>query len=200
MFRLLVRRRVLWAVPVSAAVLLYAYPSRQQVHPVLSSPAAIPLRPVILSPSEHNRSFRALLQSHVVEPILIAKRFIYLLFLFAPVILSSPMLLVGRIDKKGDRWGAVWWYGLLVSRMEAAGPTFIKVCLVSFFCMSAEHHCSCLNGPLLVPISSQHFSVRNSAPCTRKAPLTLLPTQRTSSRLYSSVHSTRYSNPLTRIP
>jgi aarF domain-containing kinase len=39
------------------------------------------------------------------------------------------MLLVGRPERllKGDRWGAVWWYGLLVSRMEAAGPTFIKV-------------------------------------------------------------------------
>ncbi|KAJ3516360.1 hypothetical protein NLJ89_g1175 [Agrocybe chaxingu] len=39
------------------------------------------------------------------------------------------MLLVGKADKAlaGDRWGAVWWYGLLVSRMQAAGPTFIKL-------------------------------------------------------------------------
>ncbi|GLB35914.1 putative ABC1 family protein [Lyophyllum shimeji] len=39
------------------------------------------------------------------------------------------MLLVGKPEKKyqGDRWGAVWWYGLLVRKMEAAGPTFIKL-------------------------------------------------------------------------
>ena len=49
--------------------------------------------------------------------------------LFVPVIVMIPMLLVGASEAKlqGDRWGAVWWYGLLVSRMEAAGPTFIKV-------------------------------------------------------------------------
>ncbi|PPQ63785.1 hypothetical protein CVT24_004327 [Panaeolus cyanescens] len=39
------------------------------------------------------------------------------------------MILVGKPSKRlrGDTWGAVWWYGLLVSRMEAAGPTFIKL-------------------------------------------------------------------------
>ena len=38
------------------------------------------------------------------------------------------MLLVGKPRKRyhGDGWGAIWWYDLLVSRMEAAGPTFIK--------------------------------------------------------------------------
>ncbi|KAJ3573045.1 hypothetical protein NP233_g2673 [Leucocoprinus birnbaumii] len=70
-----------------------------------------------------------LLRDHIWEPILTAKRFIYLFILFAPVIITSPMLLIGKIEKKlkGDRWGAVWWYGLLVRQMEAAGPTFIKL-------------------------------------------------------------------------
>ncbi|KAG6827055.1 hypothetical protein H0H92_013372 [Tricholoma furcatifolium] len=42
---------------------------------------------------------------------------------------NTPMLIVGRPEKKyrGDRWGAVWWYGFLVDKMEAAGPTFIKL-------------------------------------------------------------------------
>ncbi|PFH54886.1 hypothetical protein AMATHDRAFT_169702 [Amanita thiersii Skay4041] len=46
-----------------------------------------------------------------------------------PVIVSTPMLLVGKPEKKykGDRWGAVWWYSLLVRQMAAAGPTFIKL-------------------------------------------------------------------------
>ena len=39
------------------------------------------------------------------------------------------MLLVGSPapELQGDRWGAVWWYDLLVLQMERSGPTFIKV-------------------------------------------------------------------------
>lgn len=133
------RRHVLWAVPLSAGAALYAL-NRPQPPSVLASPAVIPLRPSIFSPSEAHRSLsaalRALLRDRIWEPVLTARRFLYLLFLFAPVILTSPMLLIGKPDKalNGDRWGAVWWYGLLVSRMEAAGPTFVKVrnCITSF--------------------------------------------------------------------
>ncbi|KAG6862132.1 hypothetical protein C0995_004214 [Termitomyces sp. Mi166 len=72
---------------------------------------------------------RGFLRSKIWEPLLAAKRFIYLFALFIPVLLCSSMLLIGKPKKKyrGDRWGAVWWYGFLVSRMEAAGPTFIKL-------------------------------------------------------------------------
>ncbi|KAF8167662.1 hypothetical protein B0H34DRAFT_644992 [Crassisporium funariophilum] len=138
--RFSLRRSVLYAVPVAAGLTLYFAP-----HPipfstsVLSSPTLIPcstpalLHPTILSPSDSRRSLTstlaALLRDNIWEPILTAKRFIYLFFLFVPVILSSPMLLVGVSEKrlKGDRWGAVWWYAFLVKRMEAAGPTFIKL-------------------------------------------------------------------------
>ncbi|XP_006457057.1 hypothetical protein AGABI2DRAFT_146704 [Agaricus bisporus var. bisporus H97] len=70
-----------------------------------------------------------LLCDHVWEPILTAKRFIHLFALFVPVIVTSPMLLVGHPEKllKGDRWGAVWWYRPLVRQMAAAGPTSIKL-------------------------------------------------------------------------
>ena len=135
---LVLRRHARWAVPLSAGLAL-CYVPRSSHAPlaVLASPTLIPAAPprtVILSPSEAHLSLTAtlrnVLQNTIVEPILTAKRFVYLLFLFAPVFLASPMLLVGTPDKalKGDRWGAVWWYGLLVSRMEAAGPTFIKAC------------------------------------------------------------------------
>lgn len=86
-----------------------------------SQPALIPARasePVIVP--------RLTVVGRVWEYVLTAKRFIYLCFLFIPVLISSPMILVGK-NLRGDRWGAIWWYGLLVSRMEAAGPTFIKV-------------------------------------------------------------------------
>ncbi|SNX84075.1 related to aminoglycoside acetyltransferase regulator from P. stuartii [Melanopsichium pennsylvanicum] len=76
----------------------------------------------------------------IIEPFGTARRFLYLLILFLPVIIASPMLLVGarrekgqmrgrkvRKDEEGDRWGAVWWYSFLVKQMERAGPTFIKL-------------------------------------------------------------------------
>lgn len=76
----------------------------------------------------------------IIEPLGTARRFLYLLILFAPVILTAPMLLVGsrrekgrrrgrkvRKDEAGDRWGAIWWYSFLVKQMERAGPTFIKL-------------------------------------------------------------------------
>lgn len=81
----------------------------------------------------------------IFEPIGTAKRFIVLFSLFFPVLLTIPMLFVGRKGaattqkRKGsngddyvskneeDRWGAIWWYGFLVKQMERAGPTFIKV-------------------------------------------------------------------------
>ncbi|KAF9040455.1 ABC1-domain-containing protein [Hymenopellis radicata] len=46
-----------------------------------------------------------------------------------PVLLSTPMLLIGKPEKRlgGDRWGAVWWYDYLVTKMQQAGPTFIKL-------------------------------------------------------------------------
>ena len=88
---------------------------------------------MISSPAEPHISIGSqmlhLIQEYVWEPILTARRFIHLFYLFVPVFATIPMLLVGRPEKEleGDRWGAVWWYGLLVSRMQAAGPTFIKV-------------------------------------------------------------------------
>ncbi|KAF8913103.1 hypothetical protein CPB84DRAFT_1760349 [Gymnopilus junonius] len=134
---LALRRHARWAVPLSAGLTLYCVPRNTRTPlSLLSSPSVIPPPPprtLILSPSESHltlaAALRNLVQHNVIEPVLTARRFLYLLFLFAPVFLASPMLLVGRPDKalKGDRWGAVWWYGLLVSRMEAAGPTFIKL-------------------------------------------------------------------------
>ncbi|CDW98824.1 hypothetical protein, partial [Sporisorium scitamineum] len=76
----------------------------------------------------------------IIEPFGTGQRFLYLVVLFLPVILTAPMLLVGsrrekgrrrgrrvRKDEEGDRWGATWWYSFLVKQMERAGPTFIKL-------------------------------------------------------------------------
>lgn len=144
--RFSLRRNALWLIPLAGGFSLYFAPRPKSLFPtIFSSPTLIPcpspttstnepLTPTIFSPSESDRSIArrivALLRDHVWEPVLTAKRFIYLFALFMPVIICSPMLLIGKPEKRyrGDRWGAIWWYELLVNRMEAAGPTFIKVC------------------------------------------------------------------------
>ncbi|KAI0361436.1 ABC1-domain-containing protein [Trametes cingulata] len=88
---------------------------------------------MIMSPSESDRSLLgrilAFIRERLIEPILTAKRFVYLCCVFVPVLLAAPMLLVGQPEEHlgGDRWGAVWWYGFLTSQMQRAGPTFIKL-------------------------------------------------------------------------
>ncbi|KIK70717.1 hypothetical protein GYMLUDRAFT_65930 [Collybiopsis luxurians FD-317 M1] len=136
------KRRALWLIPASVGLALYLTPHQKSLIPTLiSSPALIPCRsedcqdrrPLILSPFEDDLSIKSrilcLLRDKIWEPILTAKRFISLCFIFFPVIITSPMLLIGKPRKKykGEGWGAIWWYNFLASRMEAAGPTFIKL-------------------------------------------------------------------------
>lgn len=136
----------LWFAPIIGGVVVYLSPDpRLHLPSVFSSPTLIPCpesrdnarrfsdQDMICSPAEPQRSlsFRIIgfLQDFIWEPILTTRRFIHLFCLFVPVIITMPMLLVGSPDKQlqGDRWGAVWWYNFLVKRMQAAGPTFIKV-------------------------------------------------------------------------
>lgn len=138
--------RTLWVVPIIGGVAAYLSPGpRLHLPSVFSSPTLIPCperrdnarrfteQDMIGSPAEpqHSLCYRiiGILKDYVWEPILTARRFIYLFYLFVPVIITIPMLLVGSPDVQlqGDRWGAVWWYDYLVKRMQAAGPTFTKV-------------------------------------------------------------------------
>ena len=135
-------RRLLLLVPFAGGVALYL--DRKPASPVpalLSSPTIIPKRnpralPAdtlhpISSPSEPSILDRIiiLLRERIYEPLLTSLRFVHLFTIFMPVIITSPMLLVGVPERKsgGERWGAVWWYGFLVRQMQRAGPTFIKV-------------------------------------------------------------------------
>lgn len=78
----------------------------------------------------------SLLFLYLIEPVLVFKRFLVLVFIFAPVILALPLLLIGKHkvwkdrngrSVKGERYGALLWYKVLVSQMERAGPTFVKL-------------------------------------------------------------------------
>lgn len=95
---------------------------------------------MVPSASEERITISYLLQTYILEPISTFFRFLHLALLFGPVILTSPMLLVGsssatspggpgagRNAEETERWGAIWWHGFLVAQMERAGPTFIKV-------------------------------------------------------------------------
>lgn len=63
------------------------------------------------------------------EPLCTGVRFVELLFIFIPVIISVPAIWVGsrRPDRDNERRGTLWWYSFLVKSMERAGPAFIKV-------------------------------------------------------------------------
>lgn len=138
-------RKFLWLIPVAGGLALYLTPRQQSTLPaVFESPTLIPcsqtnlpIEPIILSPAEPDKSivFRiiSIFRERIWEPILTARRFVHLLLYFIPVLLTSPMLLVGQpeVRLRGDRWGAVWWYDLLTAQMQRAGPTFVKVQLSS---------------------------------------------------------------------
>ena len=101
---------------------------KEQETPSIPAPSPSP-KPIVL------RVWHAV-SLYVIEPLLVCKRFILLALIFAPVVLATPLLFVGTVstykDQDGhlvesDRWGALLWYRLLVSQMEMAGPTFVKL-------------------------------------------------------------------------
>ncbi|CAN6613054.1 hypothetical protein TRVA0_005S02014 [Trichomonascus vanleenenianus] len=68
------------------------------------------------------------IRDDLFEPVITLLRFIQLTFLFAPVIISLPIVLFGPIaPPRGERGGATLWYQYLTWTMEVAGPSFIKL-------------------------------------------------------------------------
>lgn len=63
------------------------------------------------------------------EPLCTTFRFLHLVVIFVPLIISVPALWLGSRNPKRDneRSGTLWWYSFLVKSMERAGPAFIKV-------------------------------------------------------------------------
>ncbi|KUJ20487.1 ubiquinone biosynthesis protein-like protein [Mollisia scopiformis] len=69
------------------------------------------------------------LDRYLWEPVCTGLRFLHLVVIFVPVMVSVPVMWVGRRDRQrgGERRGCLWWYGFLVRGMERAGPAFIKL-------------------------------------------------------------------------
>lgn len=66
---------------------------------------------------------------YIYDPIATGVRFLNLVLIFAPVILTVPAVWFGKrvAARNGTRTGTLWWYRFLVRAMQRAGPAFIKV-------------------------------------------------------------------------
>jgi aarF domain-containing kinase len=75
------------------------------------------------------RSIYFFVDLYIVEPICTALRFLHLVVIFVPIIVTVPAIWFGKRqpDRDNERSGTLWWYGFLVSSMERAGAAFIKV-------------------------------------------------------------------------
>lgn len=75
------------------------------------------------------RKTYSFVDNYIVEPIATGFRFLHLVFIFVPVLLTVPVIWFGgRVkDRDNERSGTLWWYGFLVKSMERAGAAFIKV-------------------------------------------------------------------------
>ncbi|KAL2022038.1 hypothetical protein VTK56DRAFT_6278 [Thermocarpiscus australiensis] len=69
------------------------------------------------------------LDLYIWEPVCTGLRFLQLVVIFVPVILTVPAIWIGsRVpERDNERTGTLWWYGFLVQSMEWAGPAFIKL-------------------------------------------------------------------------
>lgn len=76
------------------------------------------------------RSLWSFLDVWIIEPVATGLRFLHLVVIFVPVIVTVPAIWFGarQKDKDGERSGTLWWYNFLVKSMERAGAAFIKVC------------------------------------------------------------------------
>ncbi|KAK3342621.1 ABC1-domain-containing protein [Neurospora tetraspora] len=69
------------------------------------------------------------LDLYIWEPLWTGIRFLELVAIFVPVIITVPAIWFGerQPDRDNERSGTLWWYGFLVQAMEWAGPAFIKL-------------------------------------------------------------------------
>ncbi|TGO69405.1 hypothetical protein BOTNAR_0011g00210 [Botryotinia narcissicola] len=69
------------------------------------------------------------LDAYLWEPLCTSIRFLHLVVIFVPVLVTIPAAYFGPRDiaRDNERMGTLWWYRFLVKAMERAGPAFIKL-------------------------------------------------------------------------
>jgi aarF domain-containing kinase len=84
---------------------------------------------VLKNSTKYRRGIYFFIEDYIIEPIATGLRFLHLVVIFVPVIVTIPVIWLGQrqADKDDERSGTLWWYGFLVSSMERAGAAFIKV-------------------------------------------------------------------------
>lgn len=88
----------------------------------------------IKNSKKYRRGIYFFVDLYIVEPICTGLRFLHLIVIFVPVIVTIPAIWLGQRQpgKDNERSGTLWWYGFLVSSMERAGAAFIKVRFIWF--------------------------------------------------------------------
>ena len=78
---------------------------------------------------KYRRGIYFFIDDYIVEPIATGLRFLHLVIIFVPVIVTIPVIWLGtkQSDRDNERSGTLWWYGFLVRSMERSGAAFIKV-------------------------------------------------------------------------
>lgn len=78
---------------------------------------------------KYRRGIYFFVEDYIIEPIATGLRFLHLVIIFVPVIVTIPAIWIGarNAERDSERSGTLWWYGFLVGSMERAGAAFIKV-------------------------------------------------------------------------
>lgn len=79
--------------------------------------------------TRYRRGIYLLIEAYIIEPIATGLRFLHLVALFVPVLVTIPVIWLGarQVHRGNERSGTLWWYGHLVLSMERAGAAFIKL-------------------------------------------------------------------------
>jgi aarF domain-containing kinase len=128
----------------------------------------------IQNSKKYRRGVYFFIDTYIVEPIATGLRFLHLVFIFVPVIISVPAIWLGtrQRDRDDERSGTLWWYGFLVRSMERAGAAFIKASVLIH--LSIRKHdltiSSLVNGP---PLDRTFFPLKCAKPCRHYIPTRL---------------------------
>ncbi|KAI8936839.1 hypothetical protein NX059_012555 [Plenodomus lindquistii] len=79
--------------------------------------------------AKYRRGLYLFVEDYLIEPIATGLRFLHLVVIFVPVLVTLPAIWLGarQPHRDNERSGTLWWYGYLVLSMERAGAAFIKL-------------------------------------------------------------------------
>lgn len=84
---------------------------------------------ILRGSNRYRRAIWRVFDTYIFEPLATGLRFLHLVVIFVPVMITVPVMWFGtrQADRDDERSGTLWWYGFLVASMERAGAAFIKL-------------------------------------------------------------------------